>query len=93
MTGTSKFHTSRRRVSGLSSQSESDTDVILIKRLNKDADHDALARCSMLGYGGTDKPADSASYIGRKIAEDLIDIVNNEKAESVIAIGHDWYAL
>ena len=47
----------------------------------------------MLGYGGTDKPTDGASYIGRKLAQDLVDIVNNENAQNVVAIGHDWSVL
>ncbi|KAG6895865.1 hypothetical protein C0992_011964 [Termitomyces sp. T32_za158] len=44
----------------------------------------------MLGYGGTDKPADPANYILSLIAQDLLDILDAEKIEKSIAIGHDW---
>ncbi|KAL1662878.1 Alpha/Beta hydrolase protein [Schizophyllum commune] len=44
----------------------------------------------MLGYGGTDKPADPVEYIGAKQARDLVDLVDHEKAERVLVIGHDW---
>ncbi|KAL4244179.1 AB hydrolase superfamily protein [Abortiporus biennis] len=44
----------------------------------------------MLGYGGTAKPVDPASYEGSGIARDIIDILDAEKLDKVIAIGHDW---
>ncbi|KAL1746465.1 Alpha/Beta hydrolase protein [Schizophyllum fasciatum] len=47
----------------------------------------------MLGYGGTDKPTDPVEYIGAKLARDLVDILDQEKAERVIAVGHDWGSL
>ncbi|KAK7694220.1 hypothetical protein QCA50_001400 [Cerrena zonata] len=46
-----------------------------------------------LGYGGTDKPLDPAEYKGTLLAKDLIDIVDAEKVDKVIAIGHDWGSL
>ncbi|TRM64517.1 Alpha/Beta hydrolase protein [Schizophyllum amplum] len=46
----------------------------------------------MLGYGGTDKPADPLAYRGSLMARDLVDILDAEEAERVIAIGHDWGA-
>lgn len=88
MTGTTKPLISRRRVSESSLQSESA--FVRSRLLIKATNHGKPLRCSMLGYGGTDKPIDSASYIGRRIAEDLIDIVNYENADNVIAVGHDW---
>ncbi|KAL1690843.1 Alpha/Beta hydrolase protein [Schizophyllum commune] len=44
----------------------------------------------MLGYGGTDKPGDPAEYIGAKQSRDFVDLVEHEKAERVIVVGHDW---
>lgn len=44
-----------------------------------------------LGYGGTDKPTDPALYLSSLICQDLVDILDGENAEDVIAVGHDWY--
>lgn len=44
----------------------------------------------MLGYGGTDKPVETESYILSHLAKDIVDILDAEKVENVIAIGHDW---
>lgn len=44
----------------------------------------------MLGYGGTDKPTDPQIYKLSAIAKDLIDILDAEKVQTVITIGHDW---
>ena len=45
-----------------------------------------------LGYGGTDKPTDPAAYKGTLLAKDLVDILDAEKLDKVVAIGHDWYS-
>ncbi|KAJ6562347.1 alpha/beta-hydrolase [Mycena capillaripes] len=42
-----------------------------------------------LGYGGTDKPTDPKLYIGSGLAQDMADILDAEKIEQVIVIGHD----
>jgi len=47
----------------------------------------------LLGYGQTDKPADTASYQLSKITSDLIEILDVETVEKAIAIGHDWGSL
>ncbi|KAF9455042.1 alpha/beta-hydrolase [Macrolepiota fuliginosa MF-IS2] len=44
----------------------------------------------MLGYGGTAKPIDPLQYKFSLITKDLIDILDAEKIEHCIAIGHDW---
>jgi soluble epoxide hydrolase / lipid-phosphate phosphatase len=44
----------------------------------------------MLGYGGTDKPTDPAAYVGSAIVKDLVDILDSEGIQKVVAIGHDW---
>lgn len=44
----------------------------------------------LLGYGGTDKPTDTASYALSKMSADIIDILDAEKVAKVIAVGHDW---
>lgn len=43
-----------------------------------------------LGYAGTDKPSDTKLYAYRDQADDLVDILENEKIEDAIIIGHDW---
>ena len=45
-----------------------------------------------LGYGGTSKPTDYKEYRHKLIAQDLVDILDAEGLQSVIGIGHDWYA-
>lgn len=45
-----------------------------------------------LGYGGTDKPKESSAYVHSLLAKDMVDILDHEKAENVVAIGHDWCA-
>ena len=44
----------------------------------------------LLGYGGTDKPIDAQFYKWGDMAGDVIDILDAEKVEKVIAIGPDW---
>ncbi|KAG6841799.1 hypothetical protein C0991_006683 [Blastosporella zonata] len=44
----------------------------------------------MLGYGGTDKPADYANYKMSLMCQDVIDILDAENVEKTIAVGHDW---
>ncbi|KAJ6566524.1 alpha/beta-hydrolase [Mycena capillaripes] len=44
----------------------------------------------LLGYGGTDKPADPKLYVGGGLAQDVVDILDAEGIARVIAIGHDW---
>lgn len=47
----------------------------------------------MLGYGGTDKPADPALYVQSAMSQDLVCILDAEKVEKVVAVGHDWCVL
>lgn len=44
----------------------------------------------LLGYGGTDKPMGPASYRGKKMATEVIDILDHEKLATVHAVGHDF---
>lgn len=44
----------------------------------------------MLGYNGTNKPTDPAEYRWDAMMKDLIDIIDTEKVDKVISIGHDW---
>ncbi|TFY64338.1 hypothetical protein EVG20_g5975 [Dentipellis fragilis] len=44
----------------------------------------------MLGYAGTAKPTDPASYVGSGLAQDVADILDHEGLQQVVAIGHDW---
>ncbi|KAK7046607.1 epoxide hydrolase [Favolaschia claudopus] len=43
-----------------------------------------------LGFGGTDKPTDPKLYSGRGLSGDIVDILDAEQIDKVIAIGHDW---
>ena len=47
----------------------------------------------MLGYDGTDKPTDPVEYKWDVMTKDLIDIIDTEKVDKVISIGHDWGAI
>lgn len=44
----------------------------------------------LLGYGGTDKPSDPASYRGKKMATEVIEILDHEKLDKVHGVGHDF---
>ncbi|EKM57396.1 uncharacterized protein PHACADRAFT_255121 [Phanerochaete carnosa HHB-10118-sp] len=44
----------------------------------------------MLGYGETAKPTDPAAYVPSLISKDLVDILDAEKLDKVVAVGHDW---
>lgn len=46
----------------------------------------------MLGYGGTDAPADPAAYVFSRMTRDLVDILDAERVPRAIAVGHDWCA-
>ena len=45
----------------------------------------------MLGYGGSDKPTDPSNYGMKDLADEMIQLITNEKLHNVVAIGHDWY--
>jgi soluble epoxide hydrolase / lipid-phosphate phosphatase len=45
----------------------------------------------MPGYGGTSKPLDPSELLPSKVTKDLVEILDAESAEKVVAIGHDWY--
>ncbi|KAH8106324.1 Alpha/Beta hydrolase protein [Cristinia sonorae] len=44
----------------------------------------------LLGYGGTDKPLETADYQMSKMAADLIELLDVEKVGKAIAVAHDW---
>jgi pimeloyl-ACP methyl ester carboxylesterase len=44
----------------------------------------------LLGYGGTDKPSDPAAYRMKKMAAELVELLDYLTINSVIGIGHDW---
>ncbi|EAU86125.1 hypothetical protein CC1G_03336 [Coprinopsis cinerea okayama7 len=47
----------------------------------------------MLGYGDTDKPLEASDYVGSRLAQDVLDIVENEGVERVVVVAHDWGAV
>lgn len=44
----------------------------------------------LLGYGGTSKPTEPEEYVVAKIAGDVVEILDAEGLDKVVAIGHDW---
>ena len=44
----------------------------------------------LLGYGGTDKPTDGAAFRMKLMADDIIEIIDNEHVKDIVVIGHDW---
>jgi pimeloyl-ACP methyl ester carboxylesterase len=44
----------------------------------------------LLGYGDTDKPSNVEAYDNTIIARQLIDVLDYEKVDTVIGVGHDW---
>ena len=46
----------------------------------------------LLGYGGTDKPMELEAYRYKKMAEEIIGIVDHEVGGSgrVLGVAHDW---
>ncbi|KAK7013827.1 Esterase/Lipase [Favolaschia claudopus] len=43
-----------------------------------------------LGYGATDKPTDTSVYTGSGHSADIVDMLDAEGVEKVVAISHDW---
>lgn len=46
----------------------------------------------LLGYGGTSKPADPQTYNSKGMTTDLIEIIDHEKIQNIVSVGHDWGA-
>ena len=44
----------------------------------------------MLGYGGTEAPDDVLEYAAKKYCDQLIAILDVERVDYAVAIGHDW---
>lgn len=44
----------------------------------------------LLGYGSTSKPTDPAAYKYVDLAAEMVEILNSEKVDKVISLGHDW---
>jgi len=44
----------------------------------------------MLGYGGTDAPADARAYTTRRLADDLAALLDLLGVQRAIVVGHDW---
>jgi soluble epoxide hydrolase/lipid-phosphate phosphatase len=43
-----------------------------------------------LGYAGTSKPLDPSVYAFEHMTADLTEILDNEKLQKVVSLGHDW---
>lgn len=46
-----------------------------------------------LGYDGTDKPTNPKEYVFDGQSQDMCDILDAEKIDKVIPVGHDWGSL
>ncbi|RDB19886.1 Bifunctional epoxide hydrolase 2 [Hypsizygus marmoreus] len=46
----------------------------------------------MLGYGGTDKPADASEYSTKKLCVDLAALLDLLGVRQAVVVGHDWGA-
>jgi soluble epoxide hydrolase/lipid-phosphate phosphatase len=44
----------------------------------------------LLGYNGTSKPTDASLYNSKGMSQDLIEIIDHEKIEKIVSVGHDW---
>ncbi len=44
----------------------------------------------LLGYGGTDKPSSPNAYAGKKMATEVIEILDHENLDNVHAVSHDF---
>ncbi|KAJ0116161.1 hypothetical protein N8I77_008665 [Diaporthe amygdali] len=44
----------------------------------------------LLGYGGTSKPTDPEAYKFGGMTADVVEIIDAEKVDKVISLGHDW---
>jgi soluble epoxide hydrolase / lipid-phosphate phosphatase len=44
----------------------------------------------LLGYSGTSKPTDPSAYNFADHTKDLVEILDAERIEKVVSIGHDW---
>ncbi|RDL35200.1 putative epoxide hydrolase 2 [Venustampulla echinocandica] len=44
----------------------------------------------LLGYGDTDKPAELERYKFKKMASDIVQILDKESIGTVIGVSHDW---
>ena len=47
----------------------------------------------LLGYGDTDKPTDPSAYRTKTMCAHMVEILDIESLDRVIAVGHDWYTL
>lgn len=45
----------------------------------------------LLGYGDTDRPDDVKEYRMKKMAEEVMGILDVEGIDKVVGVGHDWY--
>ena len=44
----------------------------------------------LLGYGGTDKPKQLEAYRYKKMADEVVGILDHEHVEKVLGVAHDW---
>lgn len=72
---------------GFPDQAEEWEDLI-VKHL-KPAGYGVIAP-DLLGYGGTSKPTDPAAYKFGGMTADVVEIVDAEKVDKVVSLGHDW---
>lgn len=72
---------------GFPDQAEEWEDLI-VKHL-KPAGYGVIAP-DLLGYGGTSKPTDPAAFKFGGMTADVVEIIDAEKVDKVVSLGHDW---
>ena len=44
----------------------------------------------LLGYGDTDKPRELEAYRLRKMAEEIVSLLDAQQVDKAVGVGHDW---
>lgn len=44
----------------------------------------------LLGYGSSDKPESAQEYKGKRMASDVVELLDYENIDKVHGVGHDW---
>ena len=66
------------------------TSVLLIEELIRRGHLHHFCDFLDLGYAGTDKPTDPREYRMKLMTQDIVEILDAERAARVISLAHDW---
>lgn len=45
---------------------------------------------NLLGYGGTDQPTDMLAYKGKRMADEIAELLDYLSIDKCIGVAHDW---